>query len=425
MRIAYIHQYFVTRSMAGGTRSYEQARRLVEHGHEVHVVTTRTHGSGSPLTWQLTVEDGIQVHWLPVPYSNSMSFGRRILAFLRFAVLASIKAVRLGGDVVFATSTPLTVAVPGILASRLRRARFVFEVRDLWPELPVEVGALRNPVAVRLAFWLARTAYRNADQVVALSQGMADGVAAYGYPADRISVVPNASDLDLFATADAEGARLRLADPWLGERPVVAYVGTFGLINGVGYLVRLAAAMTEVDPEVRFLLVGDGAELARVGALADELGVREQNLRVLPPVAKDRVPAILGAADVAVSVFLPLPGMAANSANKFFDALAAGRPVAINYHGWQEEVLRESGAGVVLDADDPVAAAKELADRLRDRDWLRSASRAAHHLAVTRYSRDLLFDEFLAAVVGPGPRRRRGSGPGRARGSGPGRVRGR
>ena len=213
MRITYIHQYFVTRSMSGGTRSYEQARRLVERGHDVQVITTTTGAAASSLRWLTTLEDGIRVHWLPVPYSNKMSYGRRIWAFLQFAILASIKATQLGGEVILATSTPLTVAVPGIIAARLRRARFVFEIRDLWPELPVEVGALRNPITIRLAFALARAAYRNADQVIALSQDMADGVASHGYPVARISVVPNASDLDLFATANQDAPHFRAVNP--------------------------------------------------------------------------------------------------------------------------------------------------------------------------------------------------------------------
>jgi glycosyltransferase involved in cell wall biosynthesis len=400
VRITYIHQYFVTPSMSGGTRSYEQAKRLVERGHDVQMVTTAPAAAGSSLSWQTTVEEGIRVHWLPVSYSNKMSFWRRIWAFSQFAVLASIKATQLGGEVIFATSTPLTVAIPGIIASRLRRARFVFEVRDLWPELPIEVGALRNPMAIRLAFALARAAYRNAAQVIALSQGMADGVASHGYPVDLIAVVPNGSDLDLFATATQDSLRFRSANPWLKNKPLVVYVGTFGLVNCVTYLVRLAAEMADIDPEVRFLLVGDGAEHTKVRALADELGMLDRNLMIHPAVPKSQVPGILGASTFATSVVLPLPCMAANSANKFFDALAAARPIAINHDGWQAKVLQDAGAGVVLDPFDTASAAKELANRIHDETWLEQARHASHKLAATRFSRDLLFETFLTAVLG-------------------------
>lgn len=400
MRIIYIYQYFSTRSMCGGTRAYEQARRLVGLGHEVHVVTSDTTAVQASMSWRTTVEDGIRVHWLPAPYSNSMSYRRRIRAFLQFALGASMLATRLGGDVVFASSTPLTAAIPGLVAARLRRARFVFEVRDLWPEIPVEVGALRNPAAIRLAYALVRAAYRNADHVVALSDGMAQGVARHGYPTDRISVVPNACDVDLF-TVDADEAELfRRSHPWLQQRPLVVYLGTFGRVNGVGYLVRVAAEMATIDPEVRFLLVGGGAEFSETIRLAADLGVLNRSLYIMPGVAKREVPTILGAATIATSVFVPLPGLAANSANKFFDSLAAGRPQTINYGGWQAEILRESGAGLVLNSHDIPLAAKELAAGLHDQAWLARAGAMAARLAADRFSRDQIFEVFASAVLG-------------------------
>jgi glycosyltransferase involved in cell wall biosynthesis len=400
VRIVYIHQYFKTRAMAGGTRSLEQAKRLVADGHEVHVITADSSGPHRSLSWHTTVEEGIHVHWLPVPYSNSMAFSARLRAFLRFAALSTVRATRIGGDVVFATSTPLTVAIPGIIASRLRRSRFVFEVRDLWPELPIEMGALRNRLAVRLAFALARAAYHDADHVVALSPGMAAGVAAHGYPSDRISVVPNASDLDLFADADQAGARFRAEHAWLGHRPLVVYLGTFGQINGVSYLARVAAKAARIDPDVRFLCVGSGAEVEQVRRLATELGVLDRNLFILPAAPKSEMPAILGAATIATSLFIPVKGMEANSANKFFDALAAARPVAINYGGWQAELLHQSFAGIVLDPYDIASAAKQLTAQVRDETWLEQARLGARALACTNFSRDLLFQKLRSAVTG-------------------------
>ena len=415
MRIVYLYQYFRTRSMPGGTRAYEQARRLVERGHEVHVVTSDSTAQRATSRWRTTVEDGIQVHWLPTPYSNSMSFRRRIWAFVQFAALSAVKAVRLRGDIVLASSTPLTIAVPGLVASTVGRARFVFEVRDLWPELPIAVGALNNPLARRVAFALARLTYRRADHVVALSPGMADCVAAQGCPRDRISIVPNACDLDLF-TADPQAvAAFRAERPWLQDRPLVVYVGTFGRINGVGYLVRVAAEMATRHPDVRFLLIGGGKEREELTLLADELGVLDVSVFFMPTVVKQNVPTILGAATIATSVFLPVPEMAVNSANKFFDSLAAGRPQAINYGGWQAEILAETGAGVVLDPQDVTLAAKQLAAHLRDDAWLAAAGSVARRIAAERFSRDDLVDVLCRAVLGPGAERPVRSGTGAER----------
>jgi glycosyltransferase involved in cell wall biosynthesis len=400
VRIAYIHQYYTTPDMPGGTRSYEMARRLARRGHEVHVITTDTWAEQASMSWSQHVDaDGVHIHQMPVPYKNGMSFQQRIRAFAQFALTAGIRAARVKPDIVFASSTPLTVAVPGLMAARLRRARFVFEVRDLWPELPIEVGALRNPVAKRLAFALARAAYRNADHVVALSEGMADGVVAQGYPRERITVVPNGCDVDLFTVPEAEVKAFRASHDWLQDRPLVLYAGTFGVVNGVDYLVRLAAKVADLDPQVRFLLLGDGKTMPAVKRLAGELGVLDTSVFVRTGIPKSQMPAVVGAATMAVSTVVPLPGMQANSANKVFDAMAASRPVLINHEGWQADLLRETGAGLVLDPFDLDGAAAELVARLRDPQWLEEAGAASGGLAAGRFSRDRLFQQFEAALL--------------------------
>ncbi|HEU4423555.1 MAG TPA: glycosyltransferase family 4 protein [Pilimelia sp.] len=408
MRIAYIHQYYRNLQMPGGTRSFELARRLVGRGHEVHLITTETTGSRRGLSWLHTRnDDGIDVHWFSVPYSNHMSYARRIRAFGEFAIAAAAKATALRPDLVLATSTPLTVAIPGMVASRLRRVPFVFEVRDLWPEVPIEMGILRNPVAKFAAGALATLAYRNAAEVVALSPGMAQGVTARS-PGTPTTVVPNASDLELFSTGGDAARLFRASQDWLRDRPLVVYVGTLGTVNGVGYLVRLAAAVRKLDSDVRFLIVGDGKEWRQTRTLAAEFGVLDTTLRIWPEMPKADVPAILSAATIATSVCLPLPCLQHNCANKFFDALAAGRPIVINYGGWQRDLLSESGAGLMLDPYDIGGAAATLVRHLRDDVWLARAGAAARRLAVDRFSRDLLFDRFhavLARAAAGGPPR--------------------
>ncbi|MET0418838.1 MAG: glycosyltransferase family 4 protein, partial [Actinoplanes sp.] len=316
MRIVYIHQYYCNPQMAGGIRSYEQARRLVERGHTVHVITTDITTGG---TRRRSVDDGIHVHWYPVPYSNEMSYARRIRAFAAFMVLATAKAAALKADLVFATSTPLTVAVPGVLAARLRRVPFVFEVRDLWPEIPIEMGALRNPVARRLAGGLAGFAYRNAAEVIALSPGMAAGVAARR-PAVRTTVIPNAADMEMFAVAPEAVRRFRAEHRWLGDRPLIVYTGALGAVNGVDYLVHAARRMREIDPDVQVLIVGHGREWESTKRLAAEHGLLDRSVHMWAKVPKADLPVILGAATMSTSMVRPVRALWDNSANKFFDA---------------------------------------------------------------------------------------------------------
>lgn len=406
MRLAYIHQYYANRDMPGGTRSFEMARRLVRSGHEVHLITTDRQARRGSVRWRTTDEDGIHVHWLPVPYSNEMTYRRRVVAFAHFALCATVRALSIRPDLVLGSSTPLTVVLPGVTAARLHRVPFVFEVRDLWPEVPIELGALRDPAARRAAMALAGWAYRNSAKVVALSPGMKDGVVARGYPADDVTVIPNACDVDLFEVSDERVERFRQSRGWLQHRPLVVYAGALGRANGVGYLVRVAAEMAQLAPEVRFLVAGEGYERSALTAEAERLGVLGHNLFLEPWMPKSEIPVLLGAATVATSLFLPVPGLAHNSANKFFDALAAGRPVAVNYGGWQADLLTDRGAGLVLDPADHHAAAEVLARHLTDADWVKSASEAALKLAEGEFARDLQFERLegvLSAAVASWP----------------------
>lgn len=393
MNIVYLHQYFNTPKMAGGTRSYEMARRLVEYGHRVDMVTSyrqedsperETHG------WFQSEESGIRVHWLPVPYSNKMSYRQRIIAFFRFAWGAARKAASIEGDLVFATSTPLTIALPAVYAARKKKIPMVFEVRDLWPELPVAIGALKNPLLITAARMLERFAYKHARQIIALSPGMKEGIVKTGYPAGRVEIIPNSCDLDFFNLGPEPGRQLRMKYQWLGERPLVVYTGTIGIINGVDYLARLAGAVRKLDPEIRFVVIGEGQGEQKMFAEAEAVGVLDQNFFVLPNMPKEEIRAWLSAADLATSVFVDLREMWNNSANKFFDALASGTPVAINYGGWQQEILEETGAGLILDPHDLDAAAGLLVEKLRNEKWLVEAGRAAGQLARERFDRNLL-----------------------------------
>lgn len=191
-------------------------------------------------SWFQTTEAGIRVHWLPVDYSNRMTYPERIRAFLRFAIEATRKATSLEGDVVFATSTPLTIAIPGVIAARKIGVPLVFEVRDLWPELPIAVGAIRNPFVKWLGRRLELFAYRNSASIIALSPGMRDGVVGAGVPADRVFVIPNSADLTSFRRNGKDRQHWRRQLGVSESEVLVAYAGTLGKINGVSYLVYVA-----------------------------------------------------------------------------------------------------------------------------------------------------------------------------------------
>lgn len=405
MRVVYLHQYFLTPDMPGGHRSFEMARRLVRAGHEVHMVTSAQTGRSGGPRWRESVEDGIHVHWANVPYSNHMGFGRRILAFLQFATYATLRAARLRGDVIFASSTPLTIAIPAVIASAVRRVPYVFEVRDMWPDVPIAMGIIRNPVLVWLARRLEMLAYRRAAHVVALAPGMRDDIVAKGIPASRVSVISNGCDVETFAAERTETSP-RDEHGWLGEGKLVVYAGSIGLVNGVDYLVRVAGAVRALDPTVRFVVIGGGKECERVRALAKAEGVLDENFFMLDPMPSRDVARWLGAADLAVALITG-PRVVWKDAvqNKFFDALAAGVPIASNVDGWQSRIAEEEGVGVTLDPADAEAGARKLVATLNDAHWLAGVPDRARSLVHRRFHRDLLardLDVLLRRIVGDG-----------------------
>ncbi|GGO85169.1 glycosyltransferase WbuB [Marinobacterium nitratireducens] len=390
MKIIYLHQYFTTPEMSGGTRSFEMARRLVDKGHEVHIITSwrdkRCHKG-----WWLQDIKGIKVHWLPVDYNNSMSYRKRLAAFFKFAGASAVKAASIkNADLVFATSTPLTIAIPGIYASKRLKIPMVFEVRDLWPEMPIAVGALNNTLLRWAAGRLEKFAYRNSKHVIALSPGMKEGVIRGGVSSDKVTVIPNGSDLELFSPSRYREELFNQKYPELAGEKLIVYAGTLGKINGVEYFVDVAKACQTIMPACRFAIFGDGLERDAIIDKANKLGCLGKNLYIYDPVSKNEMTQVLGASDLSLSLFINLEPMWVNSANKFFDTLASGTPIAINYGGWQEDLIQSSGAGLVLPPSDPTRAAELIVDFLNDQKRCIASGEAALKLAREQFDRDKL-----------------------------------
>jgi glycosyltransferase involved in cell wall biosynthesis len=401
MRILYLHQYFTPPTESGGTRSYEFARRLIAKGHEVRILTS------SAFLGNDWVKQGkrraceiasIPVLVVDVPYSHKFGYARRLLAFLQFAVGASWRSISSRADVVFASSTPLTIGIPALFAARLQGIPMVLEVRDLWPEIPIAVGALRNPLLIAAARALECTLYRSAAHIVALSPGMKDGIVRQTVPEEKVTVIPNGSDLDLFTTDVMAGNEVRRKLGISNGDLLIVYAGTFGRVNGVRYIVELAARCQGTSPRIAFLLVGDGVERESLRSHAERRGVLDRNFWIWAPVPKSEMPKVLAAADACASVVVPIPEMWNNSANKFFDSLAAGRPIIINHGGWQAELVESTGCGLVLPPDDLDEAAERLRHFMGNAALRRRAAKAARTLAETRFDLAILTDRLESTL---------------------------
>ena len=341
LNVVYFHQYFNTPEMSGSTRSYEVARTLVLRGHNVTVVTSdRAQRSGFGTRWENV--SGINICWCAVPYRNQMGFWQRTYAFALFSIMATIHGLRLKADIVFATSTPLTIGIPGLICSFFKRCPLIFEIRDLWPEMPIATGAIRNRFLICGLKRFESYIYRSSKAIVALSPGMKSGAVEAGpSPSSKVAVIPNFAEIEDFTFSDSELDEFRLSAGWKKEKPTVLYAGTIGPINGCDWLVRLA----EKCPDIDFRVYGEGKKKEELFEFAQRKGVLNRNFFIDPPMSKMLARRAFRACTAVAVLFTDVPEMRKNSANKFFDGLAAGKPIIINFGGWIEDLVLRANAG--------------------------------------------------------------------------------
>ena len=403
MDVLYFHQYFATRRRSTATRSYELARRLVDRGHRVTIVSRDTRmleaGRDARPPGRLVAReriDGIDVLFLNVPYANRYPTPVRLASFGAFTVAAGVAgALERKPDVVFASSTPLTIGIAGLATARIKRVPFVFEIRDLWPAVPIELGALRSRPAIRSAEWLERRLYDGARRIVVLSEGAAEDLLRRGIAKEKLVLIPNAADLDVFRPGVVDdGFRARHG---LEDRFVALYSGAMGRANGLDQLVDAAVALREIrDERITIVALGDGGERPRLERRVRELGLA--NLRFLPPVPKDELAGIVGAVDVTLTIFAPNPVLETNSPNKFFDSLAAGKPVVVNLDGWLRRLVEENDAGVWARAGDAPTLAERLRELAADPARVADMGRNARALAEREFSRDLMAERLARTL---------------------------
>lgn len=382
MKITYIHQHFKKPSEGGGGRPYEFARRLVAEGHQVTMIRGFFESSDEEL-------EGIRLISVKSPYQNAMTSSRRIQSFMQFMIKSSYLAASIEADVIFASSTPLTVAVPGLVGKLFRRVPLVFEVRDLWPSVPIQLGYLKNPLLVTAAKILEKATYKNSAHVIALSPGMKDGILEVS-PNTKVTVIPNASDFELFFKSADERLAFRESQGWDDTDKVVVYAGGFGPTYQLEWAVELAAKVAKEN--IKFVLLGEGKDSPKLKLLAEELGL--DSTEILPgKLPRSEVPNFVASGDLVLSSLREDQCLQVNSLNKVFDGLAAGQPIVLNHDGWLKDVVVESHSGWKLSRDTDVAA-EELIEILRSPQKLSAARKNSEKLGREQFDRELLYASF-------------------------------
>ena len=368
MRIVFLSHYYPPEVNAPASRTSEHARVWVREGHEVVVLTCAPNHPGGRIypgyrnrLTQSEVIDGVTVIRVWTFLAANEGFARRTLNYVSYAISASIAVTSIARpDIVISTSPQFFCGLTGLVARTLRRVPWVLEIRDLWPESIVTVGAMRKGGAVRVLEWLESLAYRTADSIVALTDAFVPHIVAHGGDAGKITVIKNGANLDLFARADdGSDAKRRLG---IAGKFVAAYVGTHGMAHGLDTVLEAAAAL-RADPRFVFLLVGDGAE--RHGLEQRRQAMELGNVMILGQRPKDEMPAIWAATDASLILLRKDDLFRKVLPSKMFEAMAMARPIILGVEGEARQLLDDAGAGIAItpeSASELAAAVVRLAD---------------------------------------------------------------
>jgi glycosyltransferase involved in cell wall biosynthesis len=389
MKILVIHQFYLRPGEAGGTRFNDFCAQWQSAGHDVEVVASSvpyTTGvrSGGAFPWVSGSEAGVDVTRVWTVNHPAGRVGRRMASMLTFGGLAVAAAVRSAQpDVVIASSPALVTALPGALAAAHAGARFVFEVRDLWPESAVTTGVVgAESMLVRAAEGLEAWAYESADAVVALTPGIGDDIVERGLcPRSKLEVIPNGVVLDRIPRVDRGDLRRTLG--W-DDRFVAIYAGAHGIANDLDQLIDVARRMP-ADAGVQLVAVGDGPMREALVRRSRRLGLT--NLQWRPAVSPGELRRWLQAADVGLVILQDNPTFQTVYPNKAFDYMAAGIPVVATVDGVLGELLTTSGAGISVPPGRPDHLVEALLGLRRDEDAARDMGNAGRRLVRSRFDR--------------------------------------
>ena len=404
MHILIIHQAFASLDEPGGTRHHEFARLLSAHGHRVTVIASPvSYITGAPLHLPPFAKqmggvprrgeggDEVTILRASVYSAHHKSFAHRVIAF--FSFMASSFWLGLGVknvDLVWGTSPPIFQGVTAWTLARLKGAKFLFEVRDLWPQFAIAVGVLTNPVLIRATEWLERFLYRHADRVMVNSPGFREHVEARG--AKRVDLIPNGADPSMFDPSD-EGASFRTRY-LLTDKFVALYAGAHGMSNDLGVVLEAAKMLDGTD--VQIVLLGDGKEKANLQAQADAMGLT--NVTFAPSVPKSEMPGTLAAADACIAILKPLDEYRTTYPNKVFDYMAAGRPVALAIDGVIREVVEAADCGIFAEPGNPSALAEAIRELAADKKKARGMGLKGRAYLEEHFSRAAIGEKLLSLL---------------------------
>ncbi|QHL87764.1 glycosyltransferase [Nibribacter ruber] len=381
MHIALFHQYHHNPDCPATCRHYTFMEELVKR-HQVTLITSDAWES-KRLTHQFPwVPEGVELVSVHVPYHNKMGKLRRLQAFASFGLHAFTQGLKLvKPDVIWGVSTPLTTAWAAARVASFKKVPWIFEVQDLWPSFPIEMGALPFKPLQRPLYELENNLYQSASHIITLSPGMEQYVLGKGVPADKVTTLVNGTEVELAHVSTQAQEALRQSIGVQGKQ-VVLYAGTYGRANDMPLLLETAKRLQH-HPDIVFVFTGQGYDEPLLQKAAQELS----NILLLPPLPRHQVFALFALAAVSVVSFIDLPVLQANSPGKFFDSLAAGTPVVVTNPGWTKDLVEQHQCGWYVPSGDSAQLAHSLERLLSDKTTLQTMSQNAGQVAAAQFDR--------------------------------------
>ncbi|NOS55307.1 MAG: glycosyltransferase family 4 protein [Cyclobacteriaceae bacterium] len=386
MKVLLLHQHFNQPAKGGAIRSYYLAKALVDKGIETIVITAH-----NEKIYKKQILEGIEIHYLPVAYDNKFGFAARSFSFLKY----NLGAIRVANkikhiDYCYAISVPLTIGLVAMWLKTFRKIPYLFEVGDLWPDAPIQLGFVENYFFKEFLFSLEKRTYRSAKAVVALSPSIEAIVKKkMGLPAS-VHQIPNMADCEYY---QPETKRTVLEEKFkVKGKFVVSYIGAVGVANGLDYFLECANASRKAQLPIQFIICGEGALRERLKNNAAQLGL--SNLTFVDFQNREGVKELLNVTDASFICYKNVPILETGSPNKFFDGLAAGKMIIVNFGGWIKNEIELVHCGVFVDPAHPTDFVKKISPFLSNPVQLKNYQAAARQLGETKYARKILSEKF-------------------------------
>ncbi len=394
MKILYIHQYFKSPQEPGGTRSYWFSKELIKRGHDVVMITSTNKFHKEPCRTNI---DGIDVIYVKNEYNNFMSPLRKVVSFVNFMFKSINTASKESDiDIVYATSTPLTVGGIALWLKFRKGWKYIFEVRDLWPEFPIQIGAIKNRLLIKILRLFEKKIYQKSEFVVALSPGMEEGVIAAGIAEKKVCVIPNMSKPDEFFPHEPSLEIIERFGIKMDKFNIIHF-GSMGKANGLSYIIDTAKlASNQGVEDVNFIFMGDGATLPILESMVAKYGI--ENVQFLGNHNMKIVSEIVNCCDASITSFLNLPILQTNSPNKLFDSLSAGKPIIVNSAGWTKDLVEKENCGCYVDPLNPQDFLDKIIEIKDNKELLERWGVNSRRLSETVFNRKILSAQMADVV---------------------------